>query len=103
MFDDRNDIIARIDKDGFWVQNNVRKKRPDECTLVVFDPSATEVLRLQYLNPKAISVQGLFRHPKMGPRYWEVTQDRTTLMPNNNSHIGNCVGNLAVSIRINDK
>jgi hypothetical protein len=103
VFDDRNDVIARIDEDGFWVQNNVRKKRPDESTLVVFDHTDTEVLRIQYLNSRAISVQGLFRHPKISPIYWHVRQGNAVQMPNNNSFNGNCVGNLSVSIRITER
>jgi hypothetical protein len=64
IFDDRNDIIARIDEDGFWVQNAIRKKRPNPSILVVYDHSDTEVLRIQFLNSRAISVQGVFRHAK---------------------------------------
>jgi hypothetical protein len=63
IFDDRNDIIARIDaEDGLWVQNSTRKKRPDKSTLVVYDHSDTEVLRVQFLNRSAILLTGIFRH-----------------------------------------
>ena len=63
IFDDRNNIIARVDADdGFWVENSTRKKRPDKSTLVVYDHSDKEVLRLIFLNRSAISITGIFRH-----------------------------------------
>jgi hypothetical protein len=85
VFDDRDDIIARIDEDGFWVKNTTRKKRPDPSTLVVYDHSDTEVLRIQFLNSRAISIEGIFRHSKLNPRYFIITKDRAVQMPNNNS------------------
>jgi hypothetical protein len=62
IYDDGGNIIARIDEDGFWVAPQVRKKRPDKSTLIVYDQRDAEVLHLHFLNPKAISVQGLL-HP----------------------------------------
>ena len=50
IFDDRNNIIARIDEDGFWVENSSRKKRPDASTLVVYDHNDTEVLNVKFLR-----------------------------------------------------
>lgn len=64
IFDDRSNIIARIDEeDGFWVENSTRKKRPDPSTLVVFDHTDREVLRIKLINKKSLSVTGIFRHP----------------------------------------
>ncbi len=66
IFDDRNNIIARLDdEDGIWVENSTRKKRPDKSTLVVFDHSDAEVLRLKFLNPTSIMVTGIFRHARV--------------------------------------
>lgn len=62
IFDDRDNIIARIDEDGFWVENSTRKKRPDPSTLVVYDHTDTEVLRIVLLNEKALLITGVFRH-----------------------------------------
>jgi hypothetical protein len=61
IFDDSNRIIARIDEDGFWVEPSTRKGRPDRSTLVVYDRTDTEVLRMTLLNRKALSVTGVFR------------------------------------------
>jgi hypothetical protein len=64
IFDDRNDIIARIDEeDGFWTANTVRRKRPDPSTLVVYDHSDNEVLHLVFMNPSTLYVTGIFRRP----------------------------------------
>jgi hypothetical protein len=65
IFDDRNNIIARVDEDGFWVENSTRHKRPNPSTLVVYDHNDIEVLRLIFLNPTTISVTGIFRHARL--------------------------------------
>jgi hypothetical protein len=62
IFDDRNNIIARIDEDGFWVENSTRRKRPNPGVLQIFDHTDAEVLRIEFLNPTTISVTGIFRH-----------------------------------------
>lgn len=63
IFDDRNNIIARIDaEDGFWVGNSTRKKRPNPSSLVVYDHSDKEALRIVFLNRHALSITGIFRH-----------------------------------------
>jgi hypothetical protein len=60
IFDDRNNIIARSDADdGLWVENSTRKKRPDKSTLIVYDHTDKEVLRLVFLNSSAISITGI--------------------------------------------
>ncbi len=84
IFDDRNNIIARIDADGFWVENSTRKKRPDSHTLVVFDHTDTEVLRITFLNRTTISVTGIFRHASLArpvivtPEYADLGGPRLT-------------------------
>jgi hypothetical protein len=63
IFDDRDNLIARVDaEDGFWVENSTRKKRPNPSTLVVYDHSDAEVLRIVFLNPTTLSITGIFRH-----------------------------------------
>jgi len=62
IFDDRNNVIARIDEHGFWVANSARIKRRDPSTLVVFDHGDLEVLRIAFLNPKSLLITGVFRH-----------------------------------------
>lgn len=73
IFNNKGEIIARVDKDGFWVRPDTRKKWPNDSTLVVFDHTDTQVLRLEYLNRRAISVEGIFRHPKS--QTIEITND----------------------------
>ena len=98
VFDDRNDIIARIDQDGFWVQNALRRKRPDPSTLIVYDHSDTEVLRLRLLNSNTIYIQGTFRHAKLGEKYLLITETAAIAMPAHNSFLRNCLGGANVAI-----
>jgi hypothetical protein len=63
LFDDRNNIIARIDPDGFWTDPTVRTKRPDASTLIVFDHLDNEALRFRFSNAHLITVRGIFRAP----------------------------------------
>jgi hypothetical protein len=74
LFDDRDNIIARIDADGFWVENSTRSKRPDPSTLVVYDHSDNEALRIVFLNQTTLSITGIFRHAGV-PRPVVVTDD----------------------------
>ena len=62
VYDDRNDIVASIDKGTFWVRPDCRRKRPNRSTLIVYDHTDTEVLRIRFLNPHVIQVTGLFRY-----------------------------------------
>jgi hypothetical protein len=65
IFDDRSNIIARVDEDGFWVENFTRKKRPDPSTLVVFDHNDKEALRIVFINQTSLYVTGVFHHPRV--------------------------------------
>ena len=49
LFDDRGDIIARIDEDGRWVRSDIRYKRPDPSTVIVYDHNDAEVLTIKFL------------------------------------------------------
>ncbi len=65
LFDDRYDIIATIDQDGFWVKNTNRSKRPDTSTLVVYDHDDKEALRISMLNKDAVMVTGIFNDRRL--------------------------------------
>lgn len=82
IFDDRNNIIARLDSDGIWVENSTRNKRPDTSTLVVYDHNDVEVLHLVFLNPTTLYLTGIFRHPKLQIPL-EITNDNTRYGPFN--------------------
>jgi hypothetical protein len=82
IFDDRNNLIARIDDDGFWMANSTQIKRADPSTLVVFDHGDTEVLRIAFLNPRAVSITGVFRHAglrtvSITPEFLDIGRMRT--------------------------
>jgi hypothetical protein len=78
IFDDRDNIIARLDHDGIWVENSTRNQRPDSSTLVVFDHTDTEVLRIVFLNPTTLYLTGIFRHPEV-PVPLEITNYHTRI------------------------
>jgi hypothetical protein len=62
VFDDRNDIIARVEKGKFWVKPGNRvERRPDASTLVVFDHNDSEALRLDFVNRTTLVVRGVLR------------------------------------------
>jgi len=88
MLNDRNEIIARIDEDGFWVRNDIRKKRPNRSTLVVYDQTDTEVLYIEMLNSETVSILGQFRHPKTGP----IIIDRDRISMGGNAFSSICFG-----------
>jgi hypothetical protein len=62
IYDDRNNIIARIDGNEFWIGEGIRKKHPDRSTLKIYDHNDDEVLNIRYQNPYAVSILGIFRY-----------------------------------------
>jgi hypothetical protein len=62
LYDDSDNIFARIDENGFWVSPDVRKKRPDRSSLIVYDKHDDEALNIRYVNPRVISINGLFQY-----------------------------------------
>jgi hypothetical protein len=62
LYDDRGDIISRIDENDFWIAPTLRKKHPDKSTLIIFDHNDDEVLHIRFQNPHALYVLGMFRY-----------------------------------------
>ncbi len=100
IFDDRDDIIARLDQDGFWVQNTSRKKRPDEHTLIVYDHNDQQVLKINFINPQMISIEGVFRHPRAKPNFIVVTEKQMIMLPSTIVISGNVGRNTRVMISL---
>ena len=61
LYDDQNEIIARVSDNTLWVHPSARRVRPDLHTLVVYDRRDIEVLALRFLNPNSVSISGTFR------------------------------------------
>jgi hypothetical protein len=61
MFDEQENIIARIDKDGFWLHPLARRVRPDWSTIVIYDSHDNEALNIKFVNEKTVSIRGIFR------------------------------------------
>jgi hypothetical protein len=64
IFDDKKDIIARVENGDFWVSPNIRKIHTKH-TLTVYDHNDDEVLNIDFLNEKAILITGTFRQPTL--------------------------------------
>lgn len=62
VYDDRSNIIVRIDENSFWVDTGVRKKRPDKSTLKIYDHNDDEVLNIRFQNTHVVSILGIFRY-----------------------------------------
>ena len=101
IFDDRDEIIARIDQNEFWVKNTNRAKRPDEHTLIVYDYHDEQVLKLEFLNPQIVQVEGIFRSSKINPSYAVITPTEMRIMPNRMTLTGNTMINSAADIVVN--
>lgn len=103
VFDERGEILATIDEGDFWVRNDLRKKRPSGSTLVVYDRHDAEVARIQLLNARSLSVEGVFWLPRQGnmPGIGPVTISKDALISGNNRISGNCnAGQYPVAISI---
>lgn len=80
LFDDRGDTIVHFDSDGFRVSAGVRTERPDRHTLIVYDRTGVEVFNIQFLNPKAMYVRGIFRRSGSNAT---ITDGGITMTPKN--------------------
>jgi hypothetical protein len=58
---DGDQLTAKVDDHGWQAKSF--KKTEDQSTLIVYNHD-DEALRLQYLNPNAIRLSGIFQHPK---------------------------------------
>jgi hypothetical protein len=93
IFDNRGNIIARIDEDGFWIDLSSRKKRPNRSTLVVYDHNDSEVLRVHFLNRQTVSISGIFRKPGSNI-ILKITSDAVETIGSSFHAIKNCSGRL---------
>jgi hypothetical protein len=98
IYNSENKIIARIDKDGFWVNPGVRKKWPDKSTLIVFDEQDKEVANIKYLNDRTLMVQGYFRHPRSP--VVQIDASRIFYPAKNQSITNSCFGNARVAYSV---
>lgn len=98
IFDDRNNIIARIDEDGPWIDPSARKKRPNKSTLLVFDHNDKEVLNIKFINERAIQIEGIFRNSEI-QRPVIITNDY--MQVNNGKVMGNVFANITTAIQLN--
>jgi len=97
LYDDQNEIIARITSDGLWVHPLMRRERPDYSTLVIYDRRDAEVLKIKFINSNTIAISGIFRYPNRPP----------VILSDRESQIGplrlgsGCLGHSKVGIQFN--
>jgi len=60
MRDSENRIVAKLDRNGFVVNNKytLYMLRPDKSTILIEDEYGKEVLRTRFSNPRAFSISG---------------------------------------------
>src|SRR5579859_649822 len=63
--DDRDNRVVEIVHDGYKVDkySHAFVKKPDKSTLLVEDHLGNILVNIRFLNPNAISLQGVFRYP----------------------------------------
>ena len=93
VYGEEQRVIASIKNSEFWVSPIVRKARPDQISLIVYDERDHEALHIAYLNPHALMITGTFRHPEITPRVYKVSEAGTLILPENMSVGKNCIGN----------
>ena len=63
VFDDRGDNLVKIDQNDYWIKPDTHYVRPDWSTLIAYDHSDAEVLRIHLVNDRVVTVTGIFLHP----------------------------------------
>lgn len=68
VYDDSGNLVARLERNVLTAIAPVAHvQRPTSSNLMVFDDRNSEVLDVQFLNPQAIKVTGIFRYPGVEP------------------------------------
>jgi len=98
IFDESKKIIARIDEDGFWVASDVRRQKPNRSTLVVYDGADQQALKIEFLNPNTLYIEGISRD-RRGVMV-QITADQL-ILPRNNSIAQSCFGGGGTAIGVN--
>jgi hypothetical protein len=88
VFDDRNDLIAKIDSNDWKVKSF--KKTPDLSTFIVYDHLDHEVLNLRFANKSTLIITGVQRHP--GYKTITVSRDAGLETDKLKNPRGNCTG-----------
>jgi hypothetical protein len=54
---DKNILIARFDEQGFEVSPALNRRHPDKSTIIVEDRYGNELVKVRYVNPRALSIE----------------------------------------------
>ncbi len=96
LYDDKGAVIAQID-DGA-ASEGTNKQQPDASRIIIYDHYDREILFLSYLNPNAMVLRGVFRHPTVEPRFLIISETEFIVMPNRNSTSEACMGRASLEM-----
>jgi len=88
LYDDRNEIVAKIENGEVWISPTIRRKY-DGTSLTVFDHRDSEILHVKFINPRTLEISGVFRHPLVAS---PVVVTPESLDMGGMHFIGNCIG-----------
>ena len=54
---EKNALVARFDEQGFEVNPTFNKRHPDKSTIIVEDAYGKEIIKVRYVNRRALSVE----------------------------------------------
>jgi hypothetical protein len=89
IFDVSPSLIASVDDGEIWVAPQVRHQKPNRSTLIVYDKTDTQVLKVRLLNLNTLYVEGIFRDVR-GTAV-SILPDRL-IFPGNNIFTSACFG-----------
>ncbi|MFM0231079.1 hypothetical protein [Paraburkholderia sediminicola] len=96
VFDESGTLIARFDDGEIWNSGEIRTKRSDKSTLIVYDKSDVEVMRVRFVNKKSLEITGTFFHPPTAPVF--ITSSKLSIggMTTTNSCFGSNEADIVV-------
>lgn len=97
VFDGNGNLLARIEGEDLWFSPNVRHRKPNRSTLLVYDQTDRQVLKVEFVNPHFLYVEGIF-HSQTG-RAVSITPE-CLLIQGGGCLAGNNFGNLRTAIRV---
>ena len=105
VFDESGNIVAKVEKNIPKVTKAVASDwtRPDAHEVSIKNLKDLEVLRVRYVNPTTITVEGVFylpeqlRHEPPTGVHVEISKSKYVQQPGNLVATGNCIGNSSVA------
>lgn len=97
IYNENGNIIARIDgsisENEFWIAPDVRKQRPNESRLIVYNKKDDRVLDIEFLNDSTVRIRGILYYSGNSVH---ITDNRVISYPQVGEMIGNCIGSSTI-------